>query len=102
MKKVLGLDLGTTTLGIALSRTGIIASGYKNFRFPEGQYDLAIKRVQEIVKLEAIEHICIGYPLHMSGDESDMSKQVLIFKEKLEELFPNIKVGLQNKQLERY
>ena len=46
MKKVLGLDLGTTTLGIALSRTGIIASGYENFRFPEGQYDLAIKRVQ--------------------------------------------------------
>lgn len=94
MKKVLGLDLGTTTLGIALSRTGIIASGYENFRFPEGQYDSAIKRVQEIVKLEAIEHICIGYPLHMSGDESDMSKQVLIFKEKLEELFPNIKVKL--------
>lgn len=30
----------------------------------------------------------------MSGDESDMSKQVLIFKEKLEELFPNIKVKL--------
>lgn len=29
MKKVLGLDLGTTTLGIALSRTGIIASGYE-------------------------------------------------------------------------
>ncbi|MBS1468948.1 MAG: Holliday junction resolvase RuvX, partial [Erysipelatoclostridium sp.] len=28
------------------------------------------------------------------GDESDMSKQVLIFKEKLEELFPNIKVKL--------
>ena len=30
----------------------------------------------------------------MTGDESDMSKQVLIFKEKLEELFPNIKVKL--------
>lgn len=94
MKRVLGLDLGTSTLGIALSRTGIIATGYENFRFPPDRYDLALERVTEIVRLEAIEHICIGYPLHMSGDESEMSKRVLEFKSRLEQLLPAIKIKL--------
>lgn len=94
MRNVLGLDLGTATLGVAISRTGIIASGYENFRFPSGAMDVALARAVEIVRKEGIEHICIGYPLNMSGTESEMSRLVLDFKARLEEKLPGMTVKL--------
>ena len=67
MKRVLGLDLGTVTLGVAISRTGIISQGYEEFRFENERYDIALKEVKRIVELEKIEYIALGYPLNMDG-----------------------------------
>lgn len=84
--RVLGLDLGSKTIGIAISDAlGIIASGVETFRFDEDRYDLALNRVSTIVKEKKVELIVLGYPKHMNGDIGDRAKLCEQFKSMLEE-----------------
>lgn len=100
MKKILGLDLGTKTLGIAISDSlGIAAHGYENFSFEFGNYKKARERVIEIVEKEGIEEIALGYPLHMSGETSDRSNSCLRFKDDLLALKPDLKINMVDERL---
>ncbi len=93
--KVLGLDLGEKTLGIAMSDLlGIVANGIETFHFPTKQFDLALNRVKYYVEKENIHEIALGLPLHMSGDESEHSLMCKEFKEMLLKNIKNIKVTL--------
>jgi putative Holliday junction resolvase len=99
-KKIyLGLDLGTVTLGIAISRSGIIASGYEEFRFPDRQWHIALQEVERIVKLEKIDVVVLGLPLNMNGSESEMSQNARKFGKAIKDLFPKIKVYMQDERL---
>jgi len=70
--RVLGLDLGTKTLGIAISdRMGMIATGLENFTYKPGDYQSCYKRLDDIVKTNQITEIVIGLPKHMNGDEGE-------------------------------
>ena len=83
--KILGLDLGSRTIGIAISDAlGIIASGVETYRFEDDHYDLALKRVVEIVKEKKVGKIVLGYPKHMNGDIGDRAKICEEFKVSLE------------------
>lgn len=84
--KVLGLDLGSRTLGIAISDAlGIIATGVETYRFEDDNYDLPLKRVVDIVKEKKVTKIVLGYPKHMNGDIGEKAKLCEEFKVKLEE-----------------
>ena len=87
MGRLLGLDLGTRTCGIAVSDPmGIIASGYENYRFRENDFENALMHIKEICDKMNIEKIVIGLPKHMNGDLGEKCELVLAFKEKLENL----------------
>ena len=94
--RYLGLDLGTKTLGIAIS-SGIIASYYDTLRHNE-EYDLLVKKVSEIVLKEHIDKIILGYPKNMNNTIGDAAKRVLEFKKKLEEKV-QIEVILEDERL---
>jgi putative Holliday junction resolvase len=84
--RILGLDLGSRTIGIAISDPlGIIASGIETYRFNEERYDLALERVATVCKEKKVEMIVLGYPKHMNGDIGDRAKLCEEFKEKLEQ-----------------
>lgn len=84
--RVLGLDLGSRTLGIAISDAlGIIASGVETYRFDDERYDLALNRVLEIVKEKKVSKIVLGYPKHMNGDIGEKAKLSEDFKRQIEE-----------------
>lgn len=106
--KVLGLDLGEKSLGIAESDLmGIIASGVENFRFESMDFDKAIERVKFYVKRDNIKEIALGLPLHMNGDESEHSKMCRDFKDRIEKEISGVKVSLVDerwttKQASRY
>lgn len=106
--KVLGLDLGEKSLGIAISDLmGIIATGVENFRFESMDFDKAMERVKFYVKRDNIKEIALGLPLHMSGDESDHSLMCRDFKARIEKEIPGVKVVLVDerwttKQANRY
>ncbi len=84
--RVLGLDLGTKTLGIAISdATGLIATGIENFTFRPFDYEAAYKRLDEIIQKYGVEDIVIGMPYHMNGDAGKSVESVIKFKTILEE-----------------
>ncbi|MGI6392234.1 MAG: Holliday junction resolvase RuvX [Candidatus Izemoplasmatales bacterium] len=66
--RYLGLDLGTKTLGIAMSDpSGIIASAYETFIFAENDYESAARKVVSLVQEFKIKGIILGLPRNMDG-----------------------------------
>jgi putative holliday junction resolvase len=85
--KILGLDLGSKTLGIALSDAlGFTAQGIETFFFKDNQYDQAVNRVFEIVQKEKIKTIVLGYPKNMNGTLGERAMISEQFAEKLKAL----------------
>lgn len=96
--RYLGLDLGSRTLGIAISDpTGLIASSYKTIRHNE-EYDKLIGIVKDIVLEMKIDAIVLGFPKNMNNTIGPKGKVSLKFKEELE-LVLDIPVFLQDERL---
>lgn len=97
--KYLGLDLGSRTLGLAISDAlGMFARTYDTLRFEDDDYDYAINETINICKKEGINEIVLGNPKHMNGDEGIRSQISYDFKKKIEEK-SDIKVHLLDERL---
>ena len=97
--KYLGLDLGSRTLGIAISdELGIIARSYDTLRFKDDDYDYAIEKTIEICNKENVKIVVLGYPKHMNGDAGIRASISVDFKNKIEEK-TDIKVILEDERL---
>lgn len=97
--KYLGLDLGSRTLGLAISDAlGMFARAYDTLRFEDDDYDYAINETINICKKEGINEIVLGNPKHMNGDEGIRSQISYDFKKKIEEK-SDIKVYLLDERL---
>ena len=75
MPKYLGLDLGSTTMGVAQSDILGFVHGVETFRFEAGSFGKARKHVHELVEKTGITNIVIGYPLNMDGSEGGAGKR---------------------------
>ncbi len=96
--RYLGLDLGSRTLGCAISdKSGIFAHSYKIIRHNE-EYKRLLKEVKEIVELEKIEAIVLGYPKNMDNSISYKAELSIKFKEELEKTL-DLPVFLQDERL---
>ncbi len=86
MNKIMGLDLGSKTCGVALSDTlGMIASAVETIRFEEDDYQTCLDKVCEIIDANKVEKIVLGLPRHMNGDEGIRAEISRNFKAMLEE-----------------
>ncbi len=94
MKRVLGLDLGTKTLGIAMSDELGIAHGYETFRYEEFNYKKGREHVIELCQKYDIDEIALGIPYYASGDISPRAESCLRFKDDLLKLNPNLKINM--------
>ena len=96
--RYLGLDLGSKTLGCAISdRSGIFARSYKIIRHNE-EYDRLLNEIKEIVKTEKVEAIVLGYPKNMDNSIGFKAQLSIDFKKKLEDTL-NLPVYLQDERL---
>lgn len=83
--RVLGLDLGSKTLGMAISDfLGVIANPIGTFRFAENDLDSALLEVERVVQEYSVEEIALGLPKHMNGDIGIQANYCLQFKEMIE------------------
>lgn len=82
---ILGLDLGTKTLGIAISRTAIIANPYKLLRYNNEDYDTLAKEVADIVSHEDVTEIALGLPKNMNNTCGFATERSQNFKKILEQ-----------------
>jgi len=99
MNKAIGLDLGTVTLGIAVSDSLGFVHGVETFRFVKGQYSKARERVHAFVKESGIKEIALGYPLHMSGEEGERCVSTKRFMEDLLNEDPTLQITLVDERL---
>ena len=96
--RYLGLDLGTRTLGIAISdKTGLIASTLKTIRF-ENDNDVLLEEIKKIVLEEKIDGIVLGLPRNMNYSIGERGETTIHFQKKLEN-YLNMKVELQDERL---
>ena len=67
MERILGLDLGSRTCGIAISDTlGMLAHGIETYRFRDDDYDRAAKHVVALINEHQIKTVVLGLPKHMN------------------------------------
>ena len=96
--RYLGLDLGTKTLGLALSdQLGMIATSYKILRHNE-DYDSLIPMLKEVVEDNDVKALVLGLPKNMNNSIGERGEIALNFKEKLESAF-NLPVYMQDERL---
>ena len=81
--KTLGMDLGTKTLGLAVSdKLGIIANPYKTLRYND--IDELVEDVSKLIDELHIEALVLGYPKNMNNSLGEATLRTDVFKEKLE------------------
>lgn len=96
--RYLGLDLGSKTLGIAISdSTGLIAHTYKTIRHNE-EYNFLANEVKKIVKEESVDVIVLGLPKNMNNTIGPKGELCQEFKELLEKKI-KVPVYMQDERL---
>lgn len=96
--RYLGLDLGSRTLGVAVSdKTGCISSSYKIIRHNE-EYDRLLVEVKNLVSELEIDAIVLGFPKNMNGTIGPKGELSMSFKSELEKIL-SIPIYLQDERL---
>ncbi len=96
--RYLGLDLGSKTLGMALSdASGLIASPYQVIRHNEN-YEQLLSEVKRVVEEKNVQEIVLGLPKNMNNTIGEKGNLSLLFKSQLEDLL-KIPVHLQDERL---
>ena len=84
--RVLGLDVGSRTVGIAVSDPlGITAQGLPTLRRTNKRGDF--ERLSAVIREYAVSEIVVGYPLRLSGAEGTQSEKMQLFAEELRKKF---------------
>ncbi len=97
--KYLGLDLGTKTLGTALSdRDGKFAFFNKTLFFNSEKYQELISDLKDIIDEEKVEKIVLGLPKNMNNTLGEAAQRSLRFKKILEDTF-SLEVIMQDERL---
>ena len=84
--RIMGLDLGSKTVGVAVSDpVGITAQGVEIIRREsEDKLRRTLARIEELAKEYEVETFVLGYPKHMDNTIGERAQKSEAFKEKLE------------------
>ena len=97
--RYMGLDLGSKTLGIAISdATKTIANVYTTLRFENEDYDSLLEPLSNIIEENKITKIILGCPKNMDNSIGERALITLDFKNKLENKF-KIEVIMEDERL---
>ncbi|MBQ8814639.1 MAG: Holliday junction resolvase RuvX [Lachnospiraceae bacterium] len=84
--RIMGLDLGSKTVGVAVSDPlGITAQGVEIIRREsEDKLRRTLARIETLAKEYQVEKFVLGYPKHMDNTIGERAQKSEAFKEKLE------------------
>jgi len=95
--RYLGLDLGTRTLGVALSdQTATIATSYKTIRYDTKEQ--LFMELKKIIDEYSVSKLILGYPKNMNNTIGPKALMTEEFKQELENIF-DLPVILQDERL---
>lgn len=96
--RYLGLDLGTTSLGVAISdKTNTLVSPLTLIKFKREDYNEALNKLLEIIRDKNISKVVLGLPKNMDNSLGFAAQRSLNFKKILER--ENIEVILEDERL---
>ena len=83
--RIMGLDYGTKTVGVAISDAlKITAQGIETIeRKEENKLRRTCARIEELIKEYDVEKIVLGFPKHMNNDIEERAEKALEFGEML-------------------
>jgi putative Holliday junction resolvase len=86
--RYVGLDLGSKTLGVAISDTSnTIATKLTTITFTNNDFEYAIKQLFDILKTTEFELFVLGLPKNMDGSLGFQAQTSMQFKTMLENSF---------------
>ena len=84
LRRVLGLDVGSKRIGIAISDPlGITAQGLETLQRQNKRLDF--EKLSGLVRDYEVAEIVVGFPLRMSGEEGIQAEKMLRFAQELRE-----------------
>jgi putative holliday junction resolvase len=84
--RVLGLDVGSKTIGVAVSDPlGITAQGLETIRRKNKRQDF--EQLANIIRDYEVSQIVVGYPIRLAGTEGTQSLKMQAFAEELKKKF---------------
>ena len=96
--RLMGLDYGNVHVGVALSdELGMMAHGLESIEH-KGNDKKLLERICEIIKVNKVSKIVIGYPLNMNGTVGMRAEICLDFKKMIEEQL-NVSVDMEDERL---
>lgn len=97
--RYLGLDLGSKTLGMALSdATGMIATNLGTLYFETDDYDSLLEPLKKVISENEVEKIILGLPKNMDNTIGTRAMITLEFKDKIEQ-YLDIEVIMEDERL---
>lgn len=86
--RIMGLDVGTKTVGIAVSDSfGWTAQGIETIKINEELGELGLSRVKELQEQYEVEQFVVGYPKNMNNTVGPRGKASEHYAEQLREMF---------------
>ena len=97
--RVLALDLGTKTLGLAISdETMMLSSPLTTLRYDSENYNYLLDELEKIINKYKVSVLVLGLPKNMDNSLGFASQRSLKFKELLEKKF-DLKIELIDERL---
>ena len=92
--KILGIDYGEKRIGLAVSDESQTLARELSILSPKEFW----KQISQLISSQEISQIVLGWPLNMSGEETEKTLQVKAFRGKLEKLV-DIKIDIMDERL---
>jgi putative Holliday junction resolvase len=96
--RVLGVDVGTVRVGVALSDpTGTLASPLETLRRAKNMSD--VDRLAALVAEHEVTEVVVGEPVHLSGASSASAIDAANYAQELADRIPDVPVNLIDERL---
>ncbi|UBH07771.1 Holliday junction resolvase RuvX [Macrococcus armenti] len=100
MNKSIGLDVGSKTIGVALSDAmGWTAQGLTTLRIDEANEDYGIDALKEIIETHNVTTAVIGLPKNMNNTIGPSGEASLHFSEILKSACPALEIVMWDERL---
>lgn len=100
MNRTLGLDVGTKTVGVALSDAlGWTAQGLTTLKIDSENGVFGIDEVEKIVRENDVSTIVVGLPKHMNNSIGESGERSIHYSKLLENSMPDVKILLWDERL---
>ncbi|CAD2076222.1 Holliday junction resolvase RuvX [Phocicoccus pinnipedialis] len=100
MDRTLGLDLGTKTIGVAVSdMLGWTAQGITTLKIDTLNDDYGIDAIGELIKEYQVKTIVVGLPKNMNNTIGESGERTMYFSNLLENNFSGVKIVLWDERL---